>query len=420
MKPRVHTFAVLCAGTALIAHAALAQQPAPQPNPAIQGVPPNTTVAPPQPPSWAQGRRGELESSTLAPHPPGLTSLPANEIPVDKIKVPPGFEVTVYASGAPNARSMTFGKNGTLFVGTRFPGAVYAVVDKGGKREVKTIAKGLHRSNGVAYKNGTLYIAELSKISKIDDIESKLDNPPAPTMIFDALPKDEPHGWKFMKLGPDGMLYFQIGAPGNIVMPPYTHAQIVRLDPDKKVLETVVRGVRNSVGMDFHPKSQQLWFTNNARDWVGDELPNDTLQHVSHKGQNFGYPFCHQGDLLDDEFGQGRSCDEFDKPDLKLGPHVAALGMRFYTGKQFPAEYRNNIFIAEHGSWNRTKKSGYNVSRVVLDDKGKILKYEPFATGWLQGDGFWGRPADVQVAPDGSLLVSDDVAGAIFRIAYKK
>ncbi|MGZ5102212.1 MAG: PQQ-dependent sugar dehydrogenase, partial [Usitatibacter sp.] len=223
-----------------------------------------------------------------------------------------------------------------------------------------------------------------------------------------------------MKLGPDGWLYFQIGSPGNIVMPPYTHAQIVRLDPDKKVLETVVRGVRNSVGMDFNPKTKQLWFTNNGRDWVGDDLPNDTLHHVSHKGQNFGFPFCHQGDLLDDEFGQGRTCDEFDKPDLKLGPHVAALGMRFYTGSQFPAEYRNNIFIAEHGSWNRTKKTGYNVSRVVLDDKGKIVKYEPFATGWLQGEEFWGRPADVQVAPDGSLLVSDDVAGAIFRIAYKK
>jgi glucose/arabinose dehydrogenase len=315
---------------------------------------------------------------------------------------------------------MTFGKNGTLFVGTRFPGVVYAVVDKGGQREVKTIAKGLHRSNGVAYKNGTLYIAELSKISKIDGIESKLDNPPAPTVIFDALPKDEPHGWKFMKLGPDGWLYFQIGSPGNIVMPPYTHATIVRLNPDKPVLETVAYGVRNSVGMDFHPATKQLWFTNNGRDWVGDDLPNDTLHRVSHKGEHFGFPFCHQGDLLDDVFGKGRSCQEFSGPALKLGPHVAALGMRFYTGKQFPAEYQNNIFIAEHGSWNRTKKTGYNVSRVVLDAKGNVVKYEPFVTGWLQGEKFWGRPADVQVAPDGSLLVSDDVAGAIFRIAYKR
>jgi glucose/arabinose dehydrogenase len=414
MKSRVPAITALSALAALFAHGVLAQQPAPQPSAAPA---PPAAAAPAIPPTWAQGRKAEQEAANLSPHPPGLTALPATEIPVDKIKVPPGFTVTVYASGMPNARSMTFGKNGTLFVGSRFPGNVYAVTPKG---EAKIIAKGLYRSNGVAYRNGTLYIAELSKISKIEDVESKLDNTPAPTLVFDALPKDEPHGWKFMKLGPDGWLYFQIGAPGNIVNPPYTHAQIVRLDPDKRVLETVTMGVRNSVGMDFHPKTKQLWFTNNARDWVGDELPHDTLHHVSAKGQHHGYPYCHQGDLLDDEFGKGRSCEEFVKPDLKLGPHVAALGMRFYTGTQFPAEYRNNIFIAEHGSWNRTKKTGYNVTRVVLDDKGKVVKHEPFATGWLQGEAFWGRPADVQVAPDGALLVSDDVAGAIFRIAYKK
>jgi glucose/arabinose dehydrogenase len=418
MNSRV-LISALWAGTALAVSSAVAQQPAPQPAPAAQPAPP-AAGSPPIPPSWAQGRTAAQEAANLSPHPPGLTAMAASEIPVGNIKVPAGFSVSVYASGMPNARSMTFGKNGTLFVGSRFPGNVYAVVNNGASREVKTIAKGLYRSNGVAYRNGTLYIAELSKISKIDDVESKLDNTPAPTLVFDALPKDEAHGWKFMKLGPDGWLYFQIGAPGNIVLPPYTHAQIVRLDPDKKVLETVTMGVRNSVGMDFHPKTKQLWFTNNGRDWVGDDLPNDTLHHVSAKGQHHGYPYCHQGDLIDDQFGAGRSCDEFVKPDLKLGPHVAALGMRFYTGNQFPAEYRNNIFVAEHGSWNRTKKVGYNVSRVVLDDKGKVVKYEPFATGWLQGENFWGRPADVQVAPDGSLLVSDDVAGAIFRIAYNK
>jgi glucose/arabinose dehydrogenase len=416
MKTRVLASTALWAGSALFAHSVLAQQPAPQP----PAAPAAASAVPLIPPTWAQGRKPEQEAANLSPHPPGLTALPANEIPVDKIKVPPGFEVTLYASGAPNARSMAFGKNGTLFVGTRFPGNVYAVVNKDGKREVKTIAKGLYRSNGVAYKNGALYVAELSRIIKFDNVDANLDNLPPPTVVFDKLPKDEPHGWKFMTLGPDGWLYFQIGSPGNILMPPYTHATINRVNPDKGVMETVARGVRNSVGMDFHPGTKQLWFTNNGRDWVNDELPNDTLHHVSVKGQNFGFPFCHQGDLLDDEFGQGRSCSEFSKPDLKLGPHVAALGMRFYTGTQFPAEYRNNIFIAEHGSWNRTKKTGYNVSRVVLDAKGNIVKYEPFATGWLQGEQFWGRPADVQVAPDGSLLVSDDVAGAIFRIAYKK
>lgn len=426
--------ALIAAGLTLLATPLVqAQQPQaqqPQPQQSAQPAPTGSAQptpagganaqapAPAVPPSWAQGRRPEQESSTLAPHPPGITALPADELAkaVSSLKVPPGFTVSVYASGAPNARSMTFGKDGTLYVGSRFPGNVYAISPKG---EVKILAKGLYRSNGVAYKDGTLYVAELSRIIKFPNIDGNVENAKY-EVVFDNLPKDEAHGWKFMKLGPDGKLYFQIGAPGNIVMPPYTHAQIVRLDPDKKVLETMAYGVRNSVGMDFHPVTKELWFTNNGRDWVNDDLPNDTLHHLTRKGMNFGYPFCHQGDLLDDEFGKGRSCDEFDKPAYKLGPHVASLGMRFYTGTQFPAEYRNNIFIAEHGSWNRTKKSGYNVSRVVLDAKGNVTKYEAFATGWLQGEKFWGRPADVQVAPDGSLLVSDDVAGAILKISYKK
>ena len=407
----------------LLASTLSAQQPAPPAPPSAAPAAPSVApapLAPPVAPSWAQGRTAEQEAANLSPHPPGLSSLPAAEIPLDKIKLPPGFEISIYASGIPNARSMVFGKNGTLFVGTRFVGSVYAVVEKDGKRETKIIAKGLHRPNGVAFKNGSLYVAELSRIIRFDNIEANLDNPPKPVVVFDALPKDEPHGWKFMTLGPDGWLYFQIGAPGNIVMPPATHAAIVRVDPENGVLETVVAGVRNSVGMDFHPVTKQLWFTNNARDWVNEELPNDTLHHVTRKGMNFGYPFCHQGDFIDPDFGKGRSCKEFDAPDLKLGPHVAALGMRFYTGAQFPGEYKNNIFIAEHGSWNKAKKSGYNISRVVLDAKGKIVKYEPFATGFLQGETFWGRPADVQVMKDGSLLVSDDVAGAIYKISYKK
>lgn len=412
---------LLSAGAALLAFSgAIAQQPASTPAAAQPAAAAAAPAAPLIPPTWAQGRTAEQEAANLSPHPPGLSALPVAEIPLDKIKLPKGFEISVWASGIPNARSMVFGKNGTLFVGTRFVGNVYAVVEKDGKREVKTIAKGMNRSNGVAFKNGSLYVAELSRIIRYDNIEANLDNPPKPVVVFDALPKDEPHGWKFMTLGPDGWLYFQIGSPGNITMPPVTHAQIVRLDPENAIIETVAAGIRNSVGMDFHPVTKQLWFTNNGRDWVNDDLPNDTLHHVTRKGMNFGFPFCHQGDLIDNEYGKGRSCKEFDPPTFKLGPHVAALGMRFYTGKQFPAEYKNNIFIAEHGSWNRVKKTGYNVSRVVLDGKGKVVKYEPFATGFLQGETFWGRPADVQVMPDGSLLVSDDVAGAIYRIAYKK
>jgi glucose/arabinose dehydrogenase len=404
---------------------AVAQQPAPPPaTPATSQSPSTATaiapVPPAIPPSWAQGRTAEQEAANLSPHPPGLTALPANEIQTSALKAPKNFEVTLWASGIPNARSMVMGPKGTLFVGSRFPGNVYAVVDKNGTREVKVIAKGLHRSNGVAFKDGALYVAELSRIIRFDDIESRLDNPPAPVVVFDALPKDEAHGWKYMRLGPDGKLYFQIGSPGNIVMPPDTHATIMRVDPSTKVMETVAKGVRNSVGMDFHPVTKQLWFTSNGRDWIDDSKPEDTLHRLTAKGQHFGFPYCHQGDFLDPEFGKGRSCSEFVPPAAKLGPHVAALGMRFYTGKAFPAEYTNNIFIAEHGSWNRTKKSGYNVTRVVIDNSGKVTKVEPFIEGWLQGEKFWGRPADVFMLPDGSLLVSDDVAGAIFRVAYKK
>lgn len=241
---------------------------------------PAAAAAPAIPPSWAQGRSAEQAASSLAPHPPGISSLPANEIPVDKLKLPPGFKAEVWASGMPNARSMVQSPAGTLFVGTRFPGNVYAVIEKNGQREVKTIAKGLHRPNGVAFKDGALYVAELSRIIRYDNIEANLDNPPAPVVVFDALPKDEAHGWKHMKLSPDGnYLYFQIGAPANIVVQPVTHAQIVRLNLKTNVLETVAHGVRNSVGMDFHPVTRELWFTNNARDWVNDDLPNDTLHH---------------------------------------------------------------------------------------------------------------------------------------------
>jgi glucose/arabinose dehydrogenase len=384
--------------------------------------PASAPAAPPAvPPTWAQGRTPDGMNPSLSPNPPGISAMPADEIPVSKLKVPAGFKIELWASGMPNGRSMTESPSGTVFVGTRFTGNVYAVVTKDGKREVKTIAKGLHRPNGVAFTNGSLYVAELSRIIRYDNIEQNLDNPPTPVVVFDALPKDEPHGWKFMTLSPDGLyLYFQIGTPANIVVPPSTHATIVRLNLKTNILETVATGVRNSVGMDFQKGTKELWFTNNGRDWVDETLPNDTLNRLAHKGMNFGYPFCHQGDFLDPEFGKGRSCDEFDKPELKLGAHVAALGMRFYNGNMFPPEYKGNIFIAEHGSWNKTKKSGYQVVRVVLDNKNKPVKLEPFITGWLEGDKFWGRPVDVQMLKDGSMLVSDDETGAIFRVSYGK
>lgn len=394
-----------------VATFASAQAPAPAP-----------AAASAVPPTWAQGRTADGMNPTLVPNPSPLVAKPVNELLIDKLKVPPGFKIELWASGMPNARSMTESPNGTIFVGTRFAGNVYAVVTKDGKREVKTIAKGLHRPNGVAFTNGSLYVAELSRIIRYDNIEQNLDNPPAPVVVFDALPKDEPHGWKYLKLSPDGQyLYFQIGTPANIIVPPSTHATIMRLNLKTNIMETVATGVRNTVGMDFQPGTKELWFTNMGRDWAGEDLPNDTLNRlVRPKGMNFGYPHCHQGDWLDPEFGKGRSCEEFDKPVMNLGAHVAPLGLRFYTGNQFPAAYKGNIFIAEYGSWNRTKKVGYQVVRVILDAKNKPVKLEPFVTGWLQGEEYWGRPADVQVIKDGSLLISDGEAGAIYRVSYGK
>jgi glucose/arabinose dehydrogenase len=377
-------------------------------------------LAPPPPPAWAQGRPDSMKNSTLVPHVPGTTARTAADMKLDKIKLPPGFAIELWAQGLPNARSITMGAKGTVFVGTRMLGSVYAVVETDGKRVVKTILKGLHRPNGVAFYNGALYVAELSRILRYDNIEDNLDNPPKPVVVFDALPKDETHGWKYLAVGPDGALYFNIGAPCNSCVPLDTHAQIVRVDPASGVMESVVKGVRNSVGMAFHPVNKELWFTNHGRDWLGDDLPNDTLHRVTRKGMHFGYPYCHQGDTLDPELGKGRSCSEFAAPALKLGAHVAPMGMRFYNGKMFPAEFRNRIILATHGSWNKASKAGFNLMSVTLDATGKPGKYEPFAEGWLDGDSFWGRPVDVQVMPDGALLVSDDVAGALYRISYKR
>jgi glucose/arabinose dehydrogenase len=381
--------------------------------------------APAAPPSWQQGRTSEQEKSTLHPFAPHMTGRAAKDLPLDKLKVPAGFKVEVWAEGVPEARSLALGDKGTVFVSNRLAKNVYAVVDKGGTREVKTLLKGLNAPNGVAFSKGTLYVAERHRITRYDGVENNLDNPPEGKVVIDGLdPQNQPgHFWKFLAMGPDGKLYYNVGAPGNIVMPGYFQATISRVDPKSGTVETYVQGVRNSVGFDWHPQTKQLWFTNHGRDWVSDDMPNDTLHRVSHKGMNFGYPFCHQGDFLDPEFGKGRSCKEFDPPAAKLGAHIAPLGMRFYTGKMFPAEYRNNIFIAMHGSWNRTTKQGYNVTRVTLDANGRA-KLQPFLTGFLQDEKadppMWGRPVDLLVMKDGSMLVSDDYNGVIYRISYGK
>jgi glucose/arabinose dehydrogenase len=381
--------------------------------------------APPQAPAWKQGMSEEQAKSPLHPFAPHMTGRPASELPIDKLKVPAGFKVEVWAEGIPEARSLALGDKGTVFVSNRNQSSIYAVIDRGGKREVKTVLKGMNSPNGIVFNKGTLYVAERHRITRYDGIEDKLDNPPQAVVVIDNLdPNKQPgHFWKYMAMGPDGKLYFNIGSPQNITMPTYMEAAIVRVDPKTGVLENFAEGVRNSVGMAFHPKTKQLWFTDHQRDWLGDDMPSDELNVATGKGQHFGFPYCHQGDFLDPQFGKNRTCAEFVAPKLNLGGHIAPMGLRFYTGNMFPAAYKNNLFIAQHGSWNRTVKQGYNVIRVNVDAKGAV-KSEPFLEGFLVDEKadplMWGRPVDVLQMPDGAMLVSDDYNGILYRVSHKK
>jgi glucose/arabinose dehydrogenase len=272
----------------------------------------------------------------------------------------------------------------------------------------------------VAVRGGSLYVAEIHRVIRYDDIENRLDKPPAPVVVNDSFPDDRHHGWKFIAFGPDGKLYVPIGAPCNICEHrDKRYASITRMNPDGTGFEIFARGIRNTVGFDWHPRTKELWLTDNGRDWMGDDIPPDELNHAPRKGMHFGFPYCHGKNIPDPEFGKTRGCDQFVAPAMELGPHVAALGMRFYTGKMFPAEYRGQIFIAEHGSWNRTVPIGYRVMMVSLEGS-RATKYEVFAEGWLQNEEPWGRPVDVLQMPDGALLISDDHAGAIYRISYTK
>lgn len=344
-------------------------------------------------------------------------------LPLEKIALPPGFTIRLYAAQVPNARSMTLGVQGTLFVGTRTEGKVYAIIDRNGDHtadDVITIARGLRMPNGVAFRDGALYVAEVSRILRFDDIETRLQDPPRPVIVHDCLPRDRWHGWKFIRFGPDDRLYVPVGAPCNVcVQEDERYASILHMRPDGTELAVFAHGVRNTVGFDWHPETRELWFTENGRDWMGDNVPPDELNVASRKGLHFGFPYCHGAVISDPEFGKERKCEEFTPPVQELGPHVAALGMRFYTGAMFPAEYRRQIFIAEHGSWNRSTPIGYRVMLVRLQ-KNRPVSYEVFATGWLQDGEAWGRPVDVLVMPDGALLVSDDEAGAIYRISYQQ
>ncbi len=372
----------------------------------------------------------EISCTSTAKEPPenNAGSEPAitdksKSLPLNKIVLPQGFKIEVYAE-VNDARSMVRSPSGVIYVGNKDGDKVYAVKDtdndfKADKRWV--IASGLNMPNGVAFKNGDLYVAEVNRILKFPNIEENLEAPPKPIVINDQYPTDTHHGWKYIAFGPDGKLYVPVGAPCNICEPDEIYASITRLNDDGSGREIFAHGIRNSVGFTWHPVTKNLWFTDNGRDMLGDDIPPCELNKATKAGMHFGYPYCHGGDIKDPEFGNKRPCSDFIKPARRLDPHVAPLGLKFYTGEMFPDTYKNNLFIAEHGSWNRSKKIGYRVSLVKVQNNSDAASYETFASGWLDEakQEAWGRPVDVLLLPDGSMLISDDAAGVIYRVSYK-
>ena len=342
------------------------------------------------------------------------------ETRLGKIKLPPGFKIEIYSGEVPNARAMALSSSGILYVGTMSKGEVYAIQDKDGdgKAETKwTIATGLKMPVGVALSNGDLYVSEISRILKFPDIEQHLDDPQKEIFV-DNYPDKEHHGWKFIAFGPDGNLYVPVGAPCNICeSDDEIFATITRINMNTKQHEIVHRGIRNTVGFTWHPQTKEMWFTDNGGDWLGEDMPACELNYAPHDGMNFGFPYCHQGDYPDPKLGKKHNCSEFTTPAEKLGAHVAPLGLDFYIGTMFPKEYVNQVFIAEHGSWNKTKPSGYRVIAAKIVDN-VVESVTVFAEGWLDAGAAWGRPVDIECLPDGSLLVSDDAAGVIYRITY--
>lgn len=371
----------------------------------------------------------EAQRGGRAGGPAGGRGAPPPSVQLDTIRMPPGFEISMYTDAVPAARSMALGDNGTVFIGTfglltgqQNVGRVYAVRDAnadGRAEEVVTIAEGLNQPNGVAFHKGALYVAEMQRIIRYDDIERRLTNPPAPVVVKDGFLGTGNHQWRYIAFGPDGKLYMALGAPCNVCVPEESYASIVRMNADGSELEVYARGIRNSVGLAFHPENGQLWFTDNGRDLMGNNIPSDELNHATEAGQHFGFPYCHQGEVVDPEFGRPGACAGYRPPAVKLGPHVAALGLTFYTGDMFPEEYKNELFIAQHGSWNRSNPLGYRIGLVHVHNGQYASGQRIFAEGWLQGRQAWGRPADLLQLPDGSLLVSDDLQGNIYRITYR-
>ena len=374
------------------------------------------------PPDWFLGDETSAQKGLAPPSGPALpTPLAEVEANLKKVRLPAGFKISVYVSGVNSARQMAWGNKGTLFVGSFSAGTVYAITGTEGHRQVKSILTGLKMPTGLAYRDGALYVVDIDRILKYDDAENHLDKMPAPKVVYDDMPSYVAHGWKYLTFDTAGRLYVPFGPPCNVCLPPTSLAQVRRINPATGEAELVAIGVRNSVGGDIDPRSGDYWFTENARDWISDDLPSDKLNHVAKMGQHYGYPYCHQGDMLDPKYGVGHKCSEFTPPALNLGAHVAPLGMKFYTGEQFPGDYRNSILVTEHGSWNRHKYQGARIMRVITDPSGSSIREEEFAAFPINGDqGYTARPTDIVMAADGSVLVADDWAGAIYRISYSR
>ena len=394
---------------------------APPEKPKAAATPAPAAAAPP--PAWKQGMGADMANSTLAPLAGKMTATPVSDIPINKLKLPPGFKIEVWATGMPGARAMALGDNGKVYIGTRAIGRVYEVTDNGKERTSRVVVDKLVQPAGVAFNNGSLYVMAIDKVLRFDGIDKNASVTPVDLTAKFNLPPEQHHNWKYIAFGPDGKLYVPFGAPCNICEPPTAeYAQIRRYNPDGSGMEVLATGVRNTVGFDWHPTTKQLWFTNHGRDWMGDNTPNDTLNLMSKTGLNFGFPYCHQGNLPDNVITKANACQGVEQPIALMGPHVATMGIKFYTGNMFPPEYKDAALIARKGSWNRNQKVGFDVVMVKAGTDGKNPKITPFITGFMNpaDQSFWGRPAYLMQMTDGSMLVSDEQLGAIYRVTYSK